>query len=291
MRILITGGGGFIGRELMYLFARSGVDVIATIRNSRPEIPADVSDRITLVQADLAAGLELDEQVDLVVHAAADTHLTPGLQAVDYINSNLLGTDNVARFALKAGARTVVYLSAMSVYGTITEPLITEDTRLNKPGMYGISKYMGEKIIEEYSAGMAAVCLRLPGVVGKDYFLAWLGRMLANALHNKEIIIHNSNSLFNNIVGITDIYRYITHLVANNFSGFEVANLASEEPITIRKVIDILLAETKSRSPVTEVESDSMSFLIDTEKLKSRFGFQPRTTSAVITEYCRVNLV
>lgn len=183
----------------------------------------------------------------------------------------------------------MVYLSTISIYGKIESPVLREDTPLNHPGLYGISKYMAELVLRESANNIPAVSLRLPGVVGKNYFLPWFGRMLLNILHGKNIEIYHHDFLFNNIVATTDIYECIIHLIDTFRRGFEAVNLASETPVTVQKAVELLITETESPSKIIKKRSNTTPFWIDIQKTKSCLNFYPRTTGEVISEYCKIN--
>ncbi len=289
MRVLVTGTGGFIGWKVALALARGGIDVLAVYRRTRPVVPAEVEDRISLLRRDLAVSLDLEERVDVVVHAAAHTHLIPNSGCQDYIRNNVLSTLNMAQYARSRQVGLFVYLSTLSVYGTVTVPLLTEQTPLNQPQMYGLTKYMGETILREYRNDVSSVCIRLPGVVDEGYFEPWLGQTLKRALRESRIVIYNGDSPFNNVIDPAGLVKFIRYLADSKFSGFEVVNMAAAEPITVRMVVKTLCAAADSGSEVVDKSSDRASFLIDLSRMQSRFSFLPDTTREIVTRYGACN--
>jgi len=149
---------------------------------------------------------------------------------------------------------------------------------------------MGELIMKQYANHFPSVCIRLPGVVGKGYFTPWLGMAVVKASRNEPIVIYNPNSLFNNVVDLLELYRFISWIMSTPFSGFDVVNLAASEPMRVREVIDLIISLTGSKSQVLEQATGKQSFSIKTEKIRRVFGFEPATTKDIIHRYVTENL-
>ena len=290
MRILVTGSGGFIGKSLLELLFRDGHFVVAMYRHRRPEVSEFASDRLRLLRADLSGDLPDLPPVDLIIHAAAHTHLIPNSRASDYIQSNVIGMQNLADYARRVKPQLFINFSTLSVYGAVAVDELNEDTPLNKPGMYGLSKYMGEMILGEYAEYFPSICIRLPGVVGPDYFTPWIGTVVRKAALNEAIEIYNPDNDFNNIVDIVELHRFISWVAGRDYQGCDCFNFAAANPLPIRKVVDLILALTDSKSDVQILTTDRPSFVIQTSKLKQVFGFQPAATEEMTRRYVTDNL-
>lgn len=292
MRILITGAGGFIGKYLLRSFVSNpDTHLTAIYRNTKPDVRGLPKDRVKLIKKDLSEeDLDGIGSVDIIIHAAAHTHLIRDSKASDYMASNILGTLNLARYAAGAKPRLFIYLSTISLYGEITVDELDENTPMNKPEMYGLTKYAGELILEEYEDHFPSVSIRLPGVIGPGYFIPWVGRVAKKILNDEPVTIYNPDSLFNNIVDLIELKTFIEHLISNGSIAFEAVNLAAEEPVKIRDVVDLIVSLTNSKSPVYEEVAQKKSFFIKTKKLKKKFGFQPETTREIISRYILDNM-
>jgi 2-alkyl-3-oxoalkanoate reductase len=113
MRTLVTGGGGFLGRAIIEQLLARGDQVRSFSRGSYPDLSAR---GVEVVQGDVAnadAVLRAVRGVELVFHVAAKAGLWG--HAVDFFNSNVLGTDNVIRACQQAGIARLVYTSSPSV--------------------------------------------------------------------------------------------------------------------------------------------------------------------------------
>ena len=98
MKVLITGSGGFIGRNLVHKFLRIGSSVTALYRSTMPRLHGCEA-RLALVQHDLSKPLPENTQalegIDLLIHAASHTHITPNSTMEKYLRSNIEGMKNI----------------------------------------------------------------------------------------------------------------------------------------------------------------------------------------------------
>ena len=288
MKVLITGAAGLIGGHLSKVFHQEGHDVIATFRDTVPS-ESQLSSGIKFVNLDIADGLQSILDVDVIIHAAALTHLIPDATASDYIHSNLTGAIRVAEYAESVKPKVLVYMSTLSVYGNIQVSELLEETPLGSPEMYGLTKYMGELIFKNYASAFPSVCIRLPGVVGEGYFTPWLGKILRTANNDNPITIYNPDSMFNNVVDLTELQSLVSRIMAMSLTGFEVVNFAASEPISIREVVELIIKKTGSGSSVSEEQSTRNSFTINTDKVRRLYEFCPSTTNEIIQRYITDN--
>lgn len=289
MKMLITGTGGFIGKYLAKTFLADGYEVIAVYRNTKPEMQG-APPLVRLMKLDLSKRIQGIGPVDVIIHTAAHTHLIQNSTAYNYIQSNVIGMLNLVEYARTAQPRMVIYLSTLSVYGDIVVKELDEDTPLKKPEMYGLSKYMGERILKEYSSDVSSVSIRLPGVVGPGYFTPWLGKVLNKALKNDAITIYNPDSLFNNVVDLIEIKRFISYIIESGFIGSDSVNFAASEPISIREIISLIVSLSCSKSRIILQNTSKQSFSIKIEKIRRLFGFEPSSTKDIINRYVMENI-
>lgn len=170
-RVLITGATGLVGQRLCEQLARSGYVVRAALRRERA-VPGHVSEKIVCGDINGATqwGSAL-ENVDLVVHLAARTHVLHDTEANDqlYLQTNADGTQALAAEAARRGVRRFVFISSVKVngeggggraYGADDEP--------QPQGAYATSKWLAEQRLwaTVASASMRAVVVRPPLVYG-----------------------------------------------------------------------------------------------------------------------------
>lgn len=291
MKILVTGAGGLIGNWLVHDFAKAGHPVFALYRNTVPKVDEWASKRVQLVRHDLAEPLDALPPVDAIIHAAAHTHLIPGSTARDYIRANVLGGLNLADYAIRVRPRVLVNLSTISLYGQVGQTLLNEEAPLWRPELYGASKYMAELALEERSGDFPSVSVRMPGVVGPNYFTPWIGKVLRCALRNDPISIYNPAAPFNNVLDLEEVARFASLLLERQHEGYEVVNLGASEPLTVRQTVELLIAEAGSNSTIIVRPPSGVSFYIDIAKVVMRYGYSPSPTRDIVTRYVRANRV
>jgi len=148
MRILITGGAGFLGLHLAKFFVKKNWDV--TILDIAELDESEYPKNCTFIKADIR-DLELLRKscqgIDVIVHAAA---ALPLWKADDIYEINIDGTRNVLLVGLEAKVKRVIYISSTAVYGVPKKhPIFETDQRVGV-GPYGESKIEAEKLCEEF---------------------------------------------------------------------------------------------------------------------------------------------
>jgi nucleoside-diphosphate-sugar epimerase len=174
MKILVTGGAGFIGSHLVDRLVLERKDDIVVLDNffrGRREYLSSSLDQIELVVGDIRDGALLREGmtgVDLVYHLAAQSNVLGALSDPDYsFQTNVIGTYEVLKAARSAGVRRVVFSSSREVYGETNSVPVTETALLAPINPYGASKAAGEMYCRSFAAsGLQIVILRLANVYG-----------------------------------------------------------------------------------------------------------------------------
>jgi UDP-glucose 4-epimerase len=170
MRVLVTGGAGFLGSHIVDALRGRGDDVVALDDLSTGDranldpsvriIVADISDRDTI--HDRLGG----ERFDAVVHAAAKTKVVESIaQPALYHRVIVNGTSNVLDVAQSAGARSFVNISTGGALYGETPTCATEHTPIDAPSPYGRYKAEAEKLAGS-TAGLKAVTLRFANIYG-----------------------------------------------------------------------------------------------------------------------------
>ena len=173
MRVVITGGCGFLGQRVaLQLLARGDVDELVLFDNAPPALPLPEDKRLSIVTGDIADR----EAVRRVISAATDSvfHLAAVVSGQAEADTdlgyrvNLDGTRAVldACRALAAYPR-MVFASSLAVYGGTLPPAVGDDTPLTPQSSYGVQKAIGELLVNDYSRKgfIDGRALRLPTVV------------------------------------------------------------------------------------------------------------------------------
>jgi UDP-glucose 4-epimerase len=182
LRVLVTGGSGFIGRHVVRALREKGARVRVLDLVAHPDSSVD------LVQGDLVdpevRAAALEGGCDAVVHLAAVTSVLRSLEQPDLtFATNVQATHGLLEDARRAGAKALVFTSTNAVCGPMEQPAITEAARLRPLTPYGSTKAAGEMLMWAYisSYGLRCSYLRLtnvygPGMQAKDSIVARLMR-------------------------------------------------------------------------------------------------------------------
>jgi len=174
MKILITGGAGFIGSHMAESFLRGGwnVTVLDNFSSGRRENLSHISDRITIIEGDIR---DKSAVADAMAGSAAVVHLA-ALASVpaSFLNPeetyevNFMGTQNVLEAAHRNKVSRVTFASSSAVYGDTEILPITEEAPENPLSPYGLSKLLGEKLCRFYNTayGLPVTVFRFFNVYG-----------------------------------------------------------------------------------------------------------------------------
>jgi UDP-glucose 4-epimerase len=173
MKVLITGGAGFIGSHIVDGLVAAGHDVAVIddlSSGSRDNLPAAVPLHVVdIVDTAAVADAMARERPDAVCHQAAQMSVSRSVREPLFdAQVNCIGLINVLDAAVRQGCRRVVFASSGGVlYGDVTTPA-PEATPANPVSPYGITKWVGERYLKFFAAehGLAAVALRYSNVYG-----------------------------------------------------------------------------------------------------------------------------
>lgn len=279
MKLLLTGVTGFCGSHVARRLANAGHEVLGLTRR-RPSGAAP----FTPVYGDVATLDSLPAGIEAVVHMAAVSP-TPETRVGDFIATNALGTENLARLAVDGGAKKLVYFSSLSVYGDIAGPLADEDTPIVNPGAYGMSKRLGELALKERAEALPSLALRLPAVIGKGTSRHWLAGQIEKARRGEDLTVFNADSVFNNAVHIDDLAEFITAVLDQDLAGFDAVTLAADDGIPIRDIAERIVWRAGHKATVIEDPAPRPFFAVSNAAAKSRYGFVPGDFAIRLYQY------
>jgi dTDP-glucose 4,6-dehydratase len=277
--ILITGGQGFIGRNLLVECRRRGNDAI----------PSDIlqSTDSQFIRCDIGKFRQLDHifvenDIDYVFHAAAEYGRWNGENYYENLwNTNAVGTKNVLRAQQKHGFKMVFFGSA-EVYGDY-DGVMTEDVMdkipIQQMNDYALSKWVNELQIRnsEIMHGTKSVIVRLFNVYGPcEHYNPFRGVVpvfIYRALHDLPYTVHRGHK--RTFEFVEDIARSLANII-DNFKPGEVYNLGSDTQYTIEELSDLVQKHTgKDGSNVSFKESEpftTKSKVAPSEKAKKEIG-------------------
>jgi UDP-glucose 4-epimerase len=251
MRVLVTGGAGFIGSNLVEALAARGhsvriLDNFSTGRHSNLTLCRDDVEVLEADVRDHDAVARAVEGCEVVFHLAAVNSVRRSLEAPrKTLETNVRGTLEVVRAARRAGVRRLLYASSSSVYGANPESPRHEGSDLLPLSPYAFSKLAGERICASAGAEPETVILRYfnvygPRQEGESRYAAVVPRFLKAARERTEAVVYGSGRQSRDFTFVDDIVQ--ANLLAMNVHGAHGTrcNIATGRATTINRLVEIV---------------------------------------------------
>ena len=175
MKVLVTGGAGYVGSAVCHGLARLGHNLIVIdnlLYGHKEALPREADLRVgDLLDRELLALLFEQNEIDAVLHFAAYTYVGESVENPQkYFSNNLLGALNLVEQMVEHNVKKIVFSSSAAVYGEPKKIPIPEETPLNPQNPYGETKVMIEKFLKWYDRayGIKYVSLRYFNAAGAD---------------------------------------------------------------------------------------------------------------------------
>ncbi|MBV8211925.1 MAG: SDR family NAD(P)-dependent oxidoreductase [Verrucomicrobia bacterium] len=295
MKILVTGGAGFIGSHLVdALIARGDSVVVIDDFNDfyDPEIKRSNLRKTTakILAADVCDAEQINsiiqtERPDVIVHLAARAGVRPSVLCPElYLKTNIFGTFNLLEAAKRSGIGKFVFASSSSVYGATPELPFREDQVLVQTlSPYASSKLAGEHLCSNYSHlyGLKVVCLRFFTVYGPrqrpDLSIHKFTRLIANG---KPIEVYGDGTVRRDFTFIDDTIQGVVNAIGFEGSPFEIFNLGENQTVELNEVIR-LIEKALGKSAVIEhhpsAPGDMPQTYADISKASRLLNYRPTT--------------
>ncbi len=315
MRILITGGAGFIGSHLAEAHLKQGDDVYiiddlstGSMDNlAHLEKEEEYQNRIfirvnTILNHE--AMLELVGICDRVYHLAAAVGVQYILDnPLESIRTNIHGTERVLELCNKFKKR-ILLASTSEVYGKhLHAPLVETDNIIYGPSSKFRWSYAASKLMDEFSAlayqrthGLEVVIARLFNTVGPRQTGTYgmvIPRFVGQALANEPITVYGDGEQTRTFTHVTDVVGALMGLMASDQANGEVFNIGGTEETTILKLAQKIIQKTGSKSKISLVPyeeafekdfEDMQRRVPGIDKIQQVIGFDPQKNLDVILD-------
>jgi UDP-glucose 4-epimerase len=291
-RVLVTGGAGFIGSELVRQLADRGsvVRVVDNLVNGRREnldgLPGDKAELVVADVRDAKSMATLLRDVDVVFHLACLGVRHSIHSPVENHEVNASATLGLLNLSRTSGVKRFVYVSSSEVYGTARTAPITEDHPTLPMTVYGASKLAGEAYARAFWE-----TYRYPTVVLRP-FNAYgprchhegdsgevIPKFMLRCLAGKPMVIFGDGTQTRDFTFVGDTARGILAAAFSDDSVGQTINLGSGKEIQIRDlantVADILGGPHADITHVEPRPGDVLRLLADSSKAKKLLRFQP----------------
>lgn len=295
MKLLVTGGAGFIGSNfVMYMLEQHpdysiiNMDALTYAGNLENLKSVENNPNYTFVQADIADKAAVDrifqQGVDVVVNFAAESHVDRSiLEPEVFVNTNVMGTQVLLDAAKKYGVTKFVQVSTDEVYGTLGETgLFSETTPLAPNSPYSASKAGGDLLVRAYheTFGLPVNITRCSNNYGPYQFPEKLiPLMISRALNDEALPIYGDGMNIRDWLYVEDHCSAIDLVIHKGENG-EVYNIGGNNERTNLHIVQTILQELgKPESLISYVQDrpgHDRRYGIDPTRITKELGWKPK---------------
>lgn len=298
MKILVTGGAGFIGGNfVLYMVEKYPEDIIVNLDlltyagNLESLKSIENKKNYKFVQGDIADSLFIDElfkneQFDAVVNFAAESHVDrsikdPGI----FIKTNVLGTQTLLDASKKYGVKRYHQVSTDEVYGDLPldrkDLFFTEETPLHTSSPYSASKAGADLLVQAYhrTFKLPITISRCSNNYGPYHFPEKLiPLMISRALNDEKLPVYGKGENVRDWLHVTDHCIAIDLILRNGRIG-EVYNIGGHNERTNLEVVQTILRELHKPETLIQYVTDraghDLRYAIDPTKIETELGWKP----------------
>jgi dTDP-glucose 4,6-dehydratase len=297
VRILVTGGAGFIGSHYVRTVlgdawgrsrpARVTVLDKLTYAGSLSNLePVSGDERLRFVEGDILDPRLVEELMaehDVVVHFAAESHVDRSiLGAADFVMTNVVGTQTLLDAALRLGMEKFVHVSTDEVYGSIAEGSWDEEQPLEPNSPYSASKASSDLIARAYhrTHGLPVCITRCSNNYGPYQFPEKvIPLFVTNLLEGRPVPLYGEGANVRDWLHVDDHCRGI-HLVVEDGRPGETYNIGGGTELTNKELTGLLLEACGAGwDQVVNVEDrlgHDLRYSVSIDKIRTELGYEPQ---------------
>ena len=301
MKIIVTGGAGFIGGNFVHYMLKKYddykivvVDCLTYAGNMETLEDVKYNPNFSFYKIDIADRQAIykmfeKEHPDIVVNFAAESHVDRSIENPEiFLQTNIIGTSVLMDACRKYGIKRYHQVSTDEVYGDLPidrpDLFFTEETPIHTSSPYSSSKASADLLVGAYyrTYGLPVTISRCSNNYGPYHFPEKLiPLMIANALNNKELPVYGTGENVRDWLYVEDHCRAIDLIIHNGKSG-ETYNIGGHNERTNLEVVKTIIKELgKSEDLINFIEDrkgHDMRYAIDPTKIHNELGWLPTTT-------------
>jgi len=287
-RVLVTGGAGFIGSNLVKGLVKAGKSVTVLDNFSsgfRKNLDNILS--VKVIEGDIRNQKDVENAMrgsEVIFHLAASVGNKRSIDnPISDAETNVIGTLQVLETARNQGIRKIITSSSAGIFGELKSIPIKEDHPIEPDSPYGCTKLCEEKLCLAYAKlyDIEAICLRYFNVYGPNQRYDLYGNVIPifvfRMLQNKSLHIFGDGEQTRDFVHVNDVVQ--ANLKAADSIGVSGAfNIASGNSVTINKLVEIILRNSGSNSRVehlNERPGDVKHSLADISLASEKLHYNP----------------
>ncbi len=295
MKLLITGGAGFIGSNfIQYILEKYpdykivNLDVLTYAGNLENLKEQEKNPNYKFVKGDILdiLNIELDKDIDMVVNFAAETHVDRSiLDGQDFIKTNVLGTYSLLEFCRERNIR-FHHISTDEVFGALgpLDPSFNEDTLYNPRSPYSASKAASDHLVRSYyhTYGLPITISNCSNNYGPYQFPEKLhGLFITNLLEGKKVPVYGDGLQIRDWLYVTDHCEAVDLILHRGKSG-ETYCVGGESEKTNLEITKNILKNLELGEEMIEYIKDrpghDRRYAIDITKIKDELGWEPKVS-------------
>ncbi len=299
MKVLITGGAGFIGSNFIRLFLSThpayeviNLDKLTYAGNLENLADMDTLPNYTFVRGDICdRQLVNNLAFDSIIHFAAESHVDRSIiDASPFLLTNVIGTQNLLEAARKRGCR-MLHVSTDEVYGSIETGLFTEESPLMPNSPYAASKASSDLLVRAFceTYDLDVVITRCSNNYGPFQFPEKLMPLvIANAIGNKAVPVYGDGMNVRDWIYVTDHCRAVDIVFHKGRPGevYNIGGMNEQKNIDIVRKLLIAVAQKNGMpedrllnliSFVKDRPGHDRRYAIDPSKMQRELGWRPET--------------
>ena len=281
MKLLVTGGAGFIGSTYARLFADEHELVVLdklTYAGRRENVPADVELVVGGIE-DRELVMQVADGVDAVVNFAAESHVDRSIADQDvFARTHVIGTGVLLDAVRELGVPRYLQVSTDEVYGSIAEGSFTESSPLDPSSPYSATKAAGDLLVSahHHTYGVEAVICRGSNNYGpRQYPEKLIPLAILNAMHGDPLPVYGDGRQVRNWLFVEDFCRGIHTVLERGRPGetYNVGGPDEDENIqVVRRILELTGRDESLIEHVTDRPGHDRRYSLSSQKLARRAG-------------------
>jgi dTDP-glucose 4,6-dehydratase len=296
MRVLVTGGAGFIGSNFVRMVARGELQGISSVTVLDKLTYAGVQENLQdiagianyqFIQGDISQARVVSPllgEIDAIINFAAESHVDRSISgASDFVQTNIVGVQ-VILDAIKASGRPIRFLqiSTDEIYGSIEEGSWNEECPLQPNSPYSASKASAELLVRSYDRthGLDVVITRCSNNYGSHHFPEKLIPLfITNLIEGRKVPVYGTGENVRDWLHVDDHCRGIYSVLINGRCG-QVYNIGGGRELTNNEITSLILeamgADESSIEYVEDRKGHDLRYSVDWTKINQELGYEPQ---------------
>jgi len=295
LKILVTGGAGFIGSHLIEKIIHKDLDTICLDNfsyGSRKNLETTMNNHhLEAIEGDVRDSnllLKLCKEIDVVVHLAAVISVEKSFERPEETNEiNVTGTINLLNACVKNRVKKVVYISSAAVYGLPSHLPVDENHPTNPISPYGVSKLSAEQYVRTFGEayGIETIILRIFNAYGPrqriSQYSGVIRIFIEQSLKGEPLTVYGDGTQTRDFIYVEDVVDAVMRSIEHGKITNEVMNVASGKPIKIEdlaKTVMELAGKKLEIKYLSEKKGDIKHSYACIEKALKLIDFKTKTS-------------